>query len=350
MESLLTLQKRINSAYYKKKGGAIYDDFLTFVSRCDKLATANARDFSKYLSENPGIEKARVLETGVGDGSFALNFLKELERTGDISRVEYILCDFSEKMLSDAQKKLSDFKDVVSTRTVDFSDMASVSALGSSLSGDVHYLRMNELLTDLPAQVFVRKADRIFEVLYDFSGKENSPIKKSVAQATAPESVSKFLSHPSLEDYEIPFNFVALSSIMELRKLLAPGGYIDIFDYGFATLDSIVDMPQDMWNENIVREYGGQLTTDLNFVLIAAGGNAAGLDSAIDLQTDYVSDALKQEIIPLMLDDGLYYFTREEAEKKKKELVKEGYDLNELFDREVIADDGFWHLRFKSEE
>ncbi len=333
MKPLDELQEEVNRKYYSEKGERIYCDFSTYVSRCSKIAHANAIDFARFM-ELEGMDRAVVCETGVGGGKFALDFLEKLEELKGLEGVEYFLCDFSQKMLSDAESKLERFGDTVKKMKIDFGGEFSLP--------NADYIRMNELLTDIPAKVFVRDEKEVKEVFYEFSDAE---ISKEYREVKKDGRVETFLS--KLPDgYEIPFNFNSADAVFSMCNSLGENGYLDIFDYGFFSPESIVSMPMQMWNSSVVREYGGQLTVDLNFPYIMAMGRAAGCEPEIESQLEYVESSFGKKIHPVEIAGEMLYLDEEEICEREGELEREGYS-KEYFRDEILEESNFYHLRFR---
>ncbi len=345
--SFSELQEKVNSRYYKKKGTKIYKDFGTFSSRCNKLSLANAREFSDFCATRKGLpETIEVAEFGVGNGNFAHSFLKSLAETspGLVGRVRYTLCDISEKMLADAMNgPLSEYKGQVKAKVVDASKGTG--------SARAHYVRSNELLTDLPAKIYVMKGGALFEVLFALkAGKLERHCVLPIEHEKGAEMALRVLKRLP-EGYELSFNFKAAEFLKSLKQALQPGGYADIFDYGFISADEIIEVPEEHWNSSNVREYGGQLTTDANFVFLSAVCNSVGMETELEQQKDYAERALGQKLYRFDLGNELYYFTKQEAVSRRKELLKEGYEESEIADilgNGITESDDFVHMRIRN--
>jgi len=345
--SFSELQEKVNSEYYKKKGTKIYKDFGTFSSRCNKLSLANARDFSDFCATRKGLpELIEVAEFGVGNGNFAYSFLKSLNEVSPeiLGRVRYTLCDISEKMLDDAMKgPLSEYKGQIKTKVVDAGKGAG--------SAKAHYVRSNELLTDLPAKIYVMKDGALFEVLFALkAGKLERHHVLPIEHEKGAEMALRMLNRLP-EGYELSFNFAAAEFLKSLRHALQPGGYADIFDYGFISADEIIEVPEEHWNSSNVREYGGQLTTDANFIFLSAVCNSAGMETELENQKEYVERALGQKVYRFDLGSELYYFAKQEVVNRKKELLKEGYEESEIVDilsGVINESDDFVHMRIRN--
>jgi len=292
-----------NRKYYSSKGSAIYSDFSTF-AQGKALATANAigfvRDFSDY-------GKIEVCEYGIGNGNFAKVFLDEVKKRDSAiySRIHYSLFDISEKMISGAKKNLSAHNGTCSFSMFD--------ASFETPSQQFDYCRINELLTDLPAELYFRKGKTIFN-------REGKAV-------SAQPIVSTFLSRID-EARLIPFNFTAEKFLLSLCDCGNGNSRIDLFDYGFYSKDDFL-LPAEEWNRLMVREYGSQLTVDLNFTFIIASVLSCGFSPGIEKQKEYAERELG---MPLSLSESESCLDYVRAKPAKGTPG-------------IEEDDGFYHLR-----
>lgn len=293
MAGFAVRQGKANADYYSSKGKSIYSDFSTF-AQGKTLAKCNAIEFCKDFAHRTA--PIIVCEYGVGKGDFAKNFLDEVKRRNPTlyGKARYHLFDISEKMLSSARKTLSSHVKICS-----FSQFDAAKDV-PSLPFD--YCRINELLSDLPAEI---------------CSKEGNP--------------SDFFARKFLERIDqrrkIPFNFAAQESLLSLCKCGKPNFRIDIFDYGFYSADDIFSHPVEDWNRVIARKYGSQITVDLNFFQLISSLKSQGIPAEVEKQKNYAERVLG---IPLTLSHtkkGLDY----SPVKKPGNPIKE--------------DDGFYHLR-----
>jgi SAM-dependent MidA family methyltransferase len=321
MGRLAKMQEDANREYYTRKGGRIYSDFITYANSDGKIAECNAIEFCKKFGKK---KNKRVLEIGVGNGNFAAEFLKKANAVAPGMKIDYTLADISEKMLFAAEKRLQ--KGGFAAKTI-HSDATKVEFAHSSFD----YVRLQELLTDLPSSIFVLCEGRVFEVAY---GKDGGASGLCFVDEKTSAFVEPVLSRLG-ENYFVPFNFAACELVVKLYDAIAPGGYVDIFDYGFANADDL--LPYDMWNQSIVREYGGQLTVDLNIPLLLSFAKSAGFEADVQLQKEYVERVLGEKVMGVQKKNGLHYMT-------KKELGKEGGKKENLLDN-YEEDDGFYHVR-----
>lgn len=315
-----------NKKYYSSKGKEIYSDFSTF-AQGRALATCNAIEFCRDFSSHP--PPVIICEYGIGKGDFAKTFLDEVKKRNKklYGRTRYYLFDFSEKMLSAARKNLLPHRKICIFGKFD----------AAFEQPDLHfdYCRINELLTDLPAQIYMKKGSQVLEVVPEKEG------AFSTKECAFPSPVvSSFLSRIE-GGRAMPFNTAAerfLSSLCgmgkprfrisrQARETTAAGWRIDIFDYGFYSAEDVMLLPQEEWNRLLVRNYGGQLTVDANFPQIISSLATLGIPAKIQKQKEYCEKVLGKKLEFSHTKSGLDYLP----------VKKQGLRIEE--------DDGFYHLR-----
>ena len=131
----------------------------------------------------------------------------------------------------------------------------------------------------------------------NFYMKQGGRINELVPQGDEGKFASNAVSSPSPivssyltridEGRAIPFNFAAEKFILSLCTVGKPHSRIDLFDYGFYTGDEVLVLPKDEWNRLLVRNYGGQLTVDLNFPQILSSLSSSGVVAKIEKQKAY---------------------------------------------------------------
>jgi SAM-dependent MidA family methyltransferase len=284
---------KANRDYYSSKGKAIYSDFSTF-AQGKALATCNAIEFVRNFSGRQGA--VEVCEYGVGNGNFARVFLDGVEKRDKklYSRVHYSLFDISEKMLLAAKKTLG--------RHAGKCSFAAFDAARQAPSFAFDYCRMNELLSDLPAELHSRKG----------------------AKAPSHSVVGSFLLRVD-DGREIPFCFAAEKFLLSLCRRGRAGFRIDVFDYGFYKAEDVFLLPREEWNRLIARRYGKQITVDLNFLQLSAALRSDGFSASVEGQKEYCERVLGRR---LKLSHG-----------------KKGLDYAEAKGGEFGEADGFCHLR-----
>lgn len=268
--------ERANREYYAKKGKRIYSDFSTF-AQGKALALANSIEFLQKFARRKS--KIVVCEYGVGGGNFAKEFLENIAKLSPrtYNNIEYWLFDYSEKMLSDAKKSLK--KHAAKCRFQAFDAIKEKPFL------EFDYCRMNELLSDLPVEVYAN--DR------------RKPQHEDPA-------VGAFLSRLGF-GIKIPFPFAAEKFLLGLCSAGKKGFLIEAFDYGFHSFDDICSLPKKEWNRLVIREYGGQITSDLNFLYLSAALKANGYAVEIEPQKNYCERLLKAGLESVHTERGLDY-------------------------------------------
>lgn len=302
--------QKANKSYYSSKGKRIYSDFSTF-AQGKTLAECNAIEFCRDFASHSA--PVIVCEYGIGKGDFAKTFLDEVQSRNNLlyAKTRYYLFDFSEKMLSSARKNLLPHRKICIFGKFD----------AAHDTPDLHfdYCRINELLTDLPAKFYMKEDGQIFEL----EPEKDETFGMDAVSSPSPV-ISSFLSRME-EGRAIPFSFVAEKFILSLCTLAKPRSRTDIFDYGFYAADDVLSLPRDEWNRLLVRNYGGQLTADLNFPQILSSLSSSAVSARIEKQKGYCERILK----------------------KKLEMVqtKSGLDYSPARDKEIKEDDGFYHIR-----
>jgi len=284
-----------NKSYYSEKGKAIYSDFSTF-AQGKALATCNAMEFVRDFPDRSG--EITVCEYGIGKGDFAKTFLTEVKKRAPklYSRIHYHLLDISEKMIADARKNLAEHAHICEFHKFD--------AVHELPSLEFDYCRINELLSDLPAEIYARKGNSI---------------------PTSNIFVQKFLSRID-EGRQIPFSFAAEKFLLALCNCGRHNFRVDVFDYGFYAAEDIFLLPRGEWNSLVARKYGEQITVDLNFLQLSTVLAAQGFPVQVERQKQYAERVLGEPLMQSDTDDSLDY-----VPKKADDGVDE--------------DDGFYHLR-----
>lgn len=306
MKSVERFMEEENRRYYSQKGKGIYSDFKTFAAS-RRLGRACAFEFVPYARKVEG--ELLVYDFGVGDGQFARNFLEEVNALDSSvgRRIAYTLWDVSAKMLEEAQNNLLGFSvESVCAPAEDCAKMKSA-----------FWVRANELLDDVPARVFMRKGKKIYEV-----GENNGEI--AVAEEGRPPKLVLERMGNAPELYWIPLNLRAIGIVEEWKKKLKSGGGISIFEYGFYGEEEITEVPPEIWNESVVREYGGQPTVDVDFGFMEkrCGGK-------VEHQDEFVNRMIHERVFAVEMK-RMDYLSAEEIDEKIKLIEKEGYDVELL--------------------
>ena len=85
-------------------------------------------------------------------------------------------------------------------------------------------------------------------------------------------------------------------------------------------------MPVDEWNRLVAREYGSQITVDLNFLQLCSTLAAQGFSAQVEKQKQYAERVLCMPLTFADEGDMLDYVKKKEADG-------------------ISEDDGFYHLR-----
>ena len=306
MENIEKLMERENTEYYSDRGKHIYYDFKTFAAS-KKLGKACAIEFMESAQIAEG--ELRVYEIGVGGGTFALNFLKNLARMDPTiaKNVTYVLWDVSSKLLDEAEEKLGNFA----------IEKVHAQAEETSKMKNAFWIRGNEILDDIPARVFLRKGEKVYEVGI------NNGEWCATEQSTAPKAVLEYMQKMP-QEYWIPINLRAAKLIGSWKEQLQKGGKISMLDYGFAN-PAEIEEPPEIWNDSVIRKYGGEYTVDVNFdfLLKKAGGQ-------LETQDEFVNAKLGETSFAVEQNDCMDYLDSSEIEAERKNLEKEGYDIDLL--------------------
>ncbi len=315
MVSFEEYQRRKNEEFYRGKGTEFEKEFKTFAADA-RFARALAADFYEKMKNEKIIN---IYEFGVGIGSLGTRFMLELRKLSDslAEKTVYHFCDFSEELVKNATKRMDSFGFNADGIVYD-----AVKEEPKFLV-DAHYVLMNEFYDDLPTRMLVRKGKEIMEVMED----------KSLGTFEGDSGIIQYMKGMP-EEYFIPVNVIAKKHLDYCASNVK--GYIDVFDYGFRK-EEITEMPSGMWNDSIIREFGGQITTDINFDFISRG-----LDAKIETQLEFVEGVLGEKAHEVETDE-LHYLSEEEIKKKGKELEKHGYGPG--FHKDLKESRGYLHMR-----
>ncbi|MEM2948844.1 MAG: SAM-dependent methyltransferase [Candidatus Bilamarchaeaceae archaeon] len=272
MISFEEFQRQRNKKYYVTRGLDFLKDFKTFAG--DKyFISALAKDFYARVKKKGTIN---IYEMGIGAGTLFVSFMLSLRRLDATfpERIVYHLCDISEELVRNAVKRGDAFG--FNTDGIVYDGLPT-------FVKNADYILSNELYSDLPAKLLMNDDGEIKELYIDD--------RKHFFKKFADGDIRAYMKRMP-NGYIIPVNEHAKKHLLTCKKGLRAGGWLDIFDYGFASPSSITELPQKMWNASIYREFGGQITTDLNFHYIAQGLNAT-----IEPQKEFVERILGKHLI-----------------------------------------------------
>ncbi len=333
------VQKSANEKYYKDPKTKIYYDFTTTSSACFRTARACAQKAARMIKTwgESSSEPFRIAEFGIGEGDFAVAFNKELLKHADHTEFEYVMFDFSKPLLDKAKKQFT--KERLIGHFV-CCDLANPAKFPYARSGAFDYVISNEMYDDLPASIACRKGKEILEAAYDRDGNFTGYIP------CANKKVLAFAQNLP-ENYNIPVNLGAMENLELIKSILRPRtGMADIFDYGFMSYKEIEKEPYDFWNQGIVRKFGEQLTTDVNFELLEEYAKSIGFIAGSMQQSDFIEMIIGEKLTSVELEDGWHYFTRAEIKKHAKKLEKQGYG-KEFIKGDFSEDEPYYCLSLK---
>ncbi|MCC7570429.1 SAM-dependent methyltransferase [Candidatus Micrarchaeota archaeon] len=282
------MKNKKNREFYSK--GKL--NFLTFAN--DKyISQANAIEFSRRFDY---LDEIEVWEFGCGTGHFALNFLDHLKKTNReiYKKTNYTVFDFSKKMLSNAKKLLAKHR----IETVVYEGPDEIP------KDKVHYVRMNEFWDDLEADIFTFKQNKVYNIL-----------KKKYQNNPAAYEFLKMLPSES----EVVINSQAAHHLWQINTKLVYGGLIDVFDYGFTTIECPFDT-----NLGFIRRENEHITYDINFIYMKAFARSLNLNTYIELQENYVN-SIFSDLREVEMEGRLCYMSPDELKKNSKKLKLRGY-------------------------
>jgi len=292
MVSFEEFQRKRNAEYYSKTGVDFIKDFKTFAG--DRFfIEALAKDFYSTFRKK---ERINIYEFGVGTGILFVSFMQEIRKIDAEfpEKIIYHACDFSQKLVDNAVNRGDSFG---------FNVDGIVYEGVPKFVKNADYILSNEFYDDLPAKILSNDTGEVKE-LYLEDG-------VNVLRKFEDGEIEKYIKKMP-EGYLIPVNADAREHLLKCVEGLNAGGYIDIFDYGFTSVSDIKEMPPEMWNNSIHREFGGQITTDVNFDFISKGINAK-----TEPQKKFVENILKKKFEE-DLDSMRYRVCKLEKEMKEE--------------------------------
>ena len=213
----------------------------TMVSNDPLTAEADAIQFYAHLKGVRNLpERVVVQEWGIGNGRFALDFLRKLGGldiaggTNYLERIKYVLVDFSSSIIAYARYNLKGFERNTEFVKFDLSEDINI------YKGETIYIRSNELYDDLPGIIDLKKQGDTYYMGYVLPGADRNPIrpgnggnieykKIDINDLPLGPMIDSYFKHYQLEHDLI--NVGAVQSIINAHSLLSPQGYIQIFDY-----------------------------------------------------------------------------------------------------------------------
>jgi hypothetical protein len=366
-------QAHVSRIFYGLRAGRVRDYYQTFATADYRLAHALAADYyarvirrdraignrqwamGKAPSEDPPHSPVPIAhslivhEWGCGNGNLAACFLSHLQRLDKdglvYPRVRYVLVDNQEEVLEAARAcpDLAPHEAHVEVLCAGAEDLGTVE------DGTVDRIFANELWSDMPAKLLLRKGSDIeeeylrpnlnpstllrtgeskpavslaepHEAITDWSGfvrafdaKDTQALKgfpsfledivweKEYRKAdwkTVPyrKTVSEFLKQID-EEVLVPVNLGAFATIKEARRVLAPDAIgFSSLDAGTADLTVLNDPAKPCYGQ-----FGGQYSFMVNFALVEAVAKHLGVSSVvIEPQREYLGRSLGLNLLSLM--------------------------------------------------
>ena len=340
-------QSHINEIFYGLFGSRLREFYQTFASADYRLGYALAEDYYRQLHERektrrasggqsttqPLDETLTIMEWGGGNGNLATCFLDRLKQLDKENhyypRIQYILIEKFESLAEQAKQNpgLANHHNQV---TVVCSGVEVLQDFGD---GTVDRIICNELWSDLPTKLLIRKGGELMEEhirpnvsekklaeITDWSGfvqafdkKDLKPLQlfppfledllwereyQKVEAKSLPfrRTISEFLKS-LFEDVLVPINIGACATLKEAKRLLAPDAIgFSSFDAGTADMQVLSDPDKPCYTV-----HGGQLSFMVNFALLQQVGEQLGIAGlGVEPQREFVSRSLGANVLTLM--------------------------------------------------
>jgi hypothetical protein len=346
-------QTHVSQIFYGLSAGRVRDYYQTFATADYRLAHALAADYYARVLERERKVQAEVqvkgkaqsepqprpqpvltvMEWGCGNGNLAacfLSHLQKLDKDGLVyPRVRYVLVDNQAEILEAARA----YPDLTPHCRHVETLCAGVEDLGTVKDGTVDRIFCNELWSDLPTKLMLRKGSDIeeeylrpnlseakHEAIEDWSGfvrafdaKDTRALKsfpsfledivwekeyRKTDWRAVPyrKTISEFLKRID-EEVLIPVNLGAFATIKEARRVLASDAIgFSSLDAGTADLTVLNDPAKPCYSQ-----FGGQYSFMVNFALVEAVAEHLGASSVtIEPQREFVGRSLGANVLSLM--------------------------------------------------
>ena len=333
-------QAHINRLFYGLLGTRVREFYQTFGAADFRLGFALAEDYlrqcvsrAKTQNEEQGAAALIVMEWGAGNGNLAACFLDRLQELDQeqvvFPRMRYICLEQEPALLEQAKQNVDLAKH---QGRVSFEGRA-VEDLASFVDGTVDRIICNELWSELPTKLVLRKEGEINEEqlrpnlnekrLVDFPDwtqfveafdkadlealsslpaflgdlvweREYQPVEAKTLPFR--RTVTEFLKGID-EEVLVPYNVGACQSLKEARRLLAPDAIgFSSFDAGTADPRVLNDPEKPCYTVQ-----GGQFSFMVNFQLLQAVAMHLGIQTGIiESQRDFVSRSMGAHVLSVM--------------------------------------------------
>ena len=325
-------QAHLNTLFYGLQGDRLRDYSQTMASGDYRLAHALAENF--YMDHRTRQDLPAMIvvhEWGAGNGNLAacfLSHLKILDTAGDLySRVQYCLIDNKLDLLRVALTH----PDLQAHRAQVCAMQADVQDLSGFKDNSVHWIVSNELWSDLPTKVMLRKEGEVLEeqmrpnlsaektkqyqdwfgLVKDFGTMDLDRLRNQrpflediiwekdyqpVEWKRVPyrKTIADFLK-PIEELVLVPVNLGAFATMTEAKRLLQRGGRFISFDAGTPDLEIIGDPDKPCYSLR-----GGQYTFIVNFALCKTVAERLNLEAvSVEPQKEFVARQLGKNVLTL---------------------------------------------------
>ena len=343
-------QRHVNTVFYGLRGERLRELYQTFAVADYRLGYALAADYVERATQRqqlaPGGSGQRrragpeagaapltIMEWGCGNGNLAACFLdhvKALDRDATLyPRLQYVLVDASETVLASARANpdLAGHQDRVQFVR------ATVNDLQSYRDGSIDRIMCNELWSELPTKLLLRKAGDVMEEHIRPNLKETRladfPDWPGLVQAFDQADIARLKPLPAFledllwereyhkieardvpfrrlvtdflklfdEELLVPVNVGAAASLEEARRLLAPDALgFSSFDAGTADEAVLNDPEKPCYNL-----VGGQFSFMVNVALLEhVAERVGGARVTVEPQKEFVGRSLGVNVMSLM--------------------------------------------------
>ena len=332
-------QRHMNAVFYGLRGERLRELYQTFASADYRLGYALAADYveraTKRQKANPDTagDPLTIMEWGCGNGNLAACFLdhvKALDQDATLyPRLRYVLIDASDTVLAGARGnvELAGHQDRVQFV------QATINELQSYRDGSVDRIMCNELWSELPTKLLLRKAGAVMEEHIRPNLKETRlgdfPDWPGFVQAFDQADIAGLKTLPAfLEDVVwereyhnveakdvafrrlitdflklfddellMPVNIDAASSLKEAHRLLSPDAVgFSSFDAGAADEAALNDPERPCYNL-----VGGQFSFMVNFALLEdVAKRVGGGRVTVEPQKEFVGRSLGVNVMSFM--------------------------------------------------
>ena len=343
-------QRHMNAVFYGLRGERVRELYQTFAAADYRLAYALAADYvqratqrqklalseaqqSQMADPEKGAGTLTIMEWGCGNGNLAACFLdhvKALDRDATLyPRMQYVLIDASETVLDGARANAELAKHGDRVQFV----QATVPDLQSFADGSIDRIFCNELWSELPTKLLLRKAGDVMEEHIRPNLKETRlvdyPDWPGLVQAFDQADIAGLKPLPAflddilwereyhkIEAKDVPFrrliadflklfdeellmpvNVGAADSLKEAHRLLAPDALgFSSFDAGTADEAVLNDPEKPCYNL-----VGGQFSFMVNLALLEdVAKQAGGGQVTVEPQKEFIGSSLGVNVMSLM--------------------------------------------------